>query len=83
VVAARSGEDGGLLSAEVEDVEFRAWNWRGRNYGSIIVRTIGLPPIRENHLHCHYVLVAVQVSAASGRKDPAPAREALFVVQSP
>jgi len=26
----------------------RARNWRGRDHGSIIVRTVGLPPILQN-----------------------------------
>jgi hypothetical protein len=39
------GEDGGLLSAELGDVDEqscpRGKNWRRRDHGSIIVRTVG------------------------------------------
>jgi len=30
------------------NIKLRGKNWHARDHGSIIVRTVGLPPIREN-----------------------------------
>lgn len=36
------------ILGEVGDIKFRGKNWRGRDHGAILVRTVRLRPIREN-----------------------------------
>ena len=63
-VRGRRGRSGVPLYAEMGDIDglacLRGKNWHGRDHGSMIVRTLGLPPIREDHRRCQGKLCTSQ-----------------------